>query len=204
MAADGGAALESENSSVFVRGGIGNSLVGGDGGFISSGGVVKVGAGGAALQLSPTSVATTAQDVTPVAGLDGDGMLTTSAVSGSGTYTPVAESLATIDIQPHVATSGALITVALEGEPASVDVAFFGFDSASPLAIPGIFGLVLVDVGQLTQLQPLMLDATGQATHAFFAPTAPGLVGTSVLFQSLATSPSGVASFSAPGFVALY
>jgi len=198
----GGAALDGELSSFFVRGGGVNFLAGGAGGFVSATGTSAAGA--SAIQMDSASDATTAKDVVLIPGLDGSGTVLAPPVSSQGGYTALGERLSTIALSTSLAGLGDQVTVELAGEPGSLDIAFFSFDSPGSTEIAGIFGLLVADPAQLVQLVPLTLDANGVAAHPLLLPTQVAFIGKSALFQGLAISPLGFASFSAPTFLAIF
>lgn len=198
QAGDGAPAVVAENSELLMRGGPENALVGGAGSVGVAGGQDDFGAGASAALLDANSLLTLTTDAAFAAGADGGGNTTAPAFAGAGTVTPVLQRLATIRTTPLVATLGGASTTELAGEPFGIGVTGFSIGQSPALALPGILGALVLDLGAFQTLPPFALGATGAATQTTPLPSTPSLAGISLMSQGLVVSPLGVLSLSAP------
>lgn len=198
LAADGAPGLTAENSTILLRGGPGNTLVGGAGSVGEELGLPDYGAGGPAADLDATSVLTTTSDSALAAGADGDGAVTAPLVTGAGAWTPIAQRLATIRTLPLSAAVGGTSTTELAGEPFGIGVIGFSVGQAPALELPGIAGPVVLNPGLFGTLPALALDAAGEASLTSALPSLPSLAGVTVVLQGLVVNPSGLLSVSTP------
>ena len=143
-------------------------------------------------------------DVVLTPGLDGLGAAIANPTAGGGTFLGNVQSLAGIDVGASQVPPGAGGTLDLFGHPGSTYLTYFGFGQAPALALPGVFGEVLLDITAFTRLPTRVLDGAGQAQLGFAIPPIPSLIGSSVFLQGIAVSPFGVLSISAPTVLAIY
>ena len=136
-------------------------------------------------------------------GPNGLGLSVAPAVAGSGSLQVDPEDLALLRPSVHVVAPGAMVTLELGGEPASLVLPAISLTTAPSLALAGIGGELVVPLGGYLALPARTLDATGQAALPVAIPALPGLAGLSFVAQSLAVSPTGTFSFSAPTAVAV-
>lgn len=201
---DGAPAIASVASTVLVRGGPSNSLHGGSGSAGQLGGLPAFGSGAPAVVQDGASFLTVTPDAGLVAGADGDGEVTAPVIEqGGGALTLLAERLATLAAAPSVAHPGGLVTLGAAGEPAGAFLSFFSFGQAPALAVPGIPGVIVLNLGAYAALPALILDGAGLASLPVAVPPLSALAGTTLLVQGLSQSPPGTLSISSPAFVGI-
>lgn len=200
----GGAGIEVQSGSALLRGGAGNLVMGGRGGSATVGGMAAVGPGGAGVFVAAPALATTVGDSVVQAGPDFDGATTTPAIAGPGAHLPFAEAYATLGADRTVATLGGNVTFELGGPANGTALTYYSTKQVAALTVAGTKGEVLLDPLALSPLPPRTLDAAGAASFTANVPANPGLVGVSVLVQSVAALSTGEVSFSAPVLVGLH
>jgi len=203
LAGDGAPALIAENSTIHVRGGPLNQLVGGAGSIGFELGQPDSGAGAAAAQLDASSLLTTTPETVLAVGANGDGSSTAELVTGTGAHVPLQARLATLSTLPRIATLGNSSTSELSGEPFSIGAIGFSAAKATGVVLPGFLGPIVLDLGALHTLPPFALGASGVASQATPLPATPSLAGLTVILQGFVVSPQAVVSVSAPTAQAL-
>ncbi|MBI5851585.1 MAG: hypothetical protein HZB39_11265 [Planctomycetes bacterium] len=84
---------------------------------------------------------------------------------------------------------GGSFDASLNGQPFALFGSLIAFGwAAPPIAVPGIGGLVMVDLPSTTAYASGAMDASGVATTTWSIPNDPGLVGVMVVFQGVSTS----------------
>lgn len=200
---EGAAAVFVENSQVYARGGVGNLLQGGRGGVAIINGVTQSGAGGPAVELTATAFLSTVGDTVAKAGINFDGTLTTSVVVGDGVWLPFPDRYATLASASTLVAPGSIATFEIGGSNGGSAFTYYSLNQTPAFALPGAYGEVLLTVTGLQPLQPKILDGIGQASIDVAVPAQAGLIGVSVLAQTLTASTNGELSFSAPTLVAI-
>lgn len=198
VATRGGDAITASGSLVLVRGGDNNELRGGQGGVAVPGGGPTSGPGGAALRLDGNSLGAATPDAVGTPGLDGDLQANTPAVAGPGLFVMLPTPLATAAATPTLTSPGGTFVVQLGGEPTAVVAPFAAFAQMTPVAVPGLHGVVTLDAASLMPLPFAVLDAGGRAAVAIPVPPLPAIAGTTLHVQSVAFAPSGWVSVSGP------
>lgn len=197
IATKGGAAIDATSSQILVRGGVGNLLTGGMGGTTDTSQVLY-GAGGAAVQLDATSLASTTPDVAMMAGLDGDNQLLTPEINGPGLHAALAFPLPVLSTVDKLVAPGAAAQFEVAGEPGSVCLSLLATRQASPLAIPGILGVFTLQFPEVVSLPVVTLDATGVGSFSVMLPANPTLAGIAAYSQAVSFGPGGWVSVSSP------
>lgn len=200
----GGAAAFVENGQLLARGGSGNLLQGGQGGFAVVGGVSQNGPGGPAAELSFGALMSTVGDSVLFAGNDFNGVLTTPTVTGPGQWVPFQGRFASLASSTAIAAPGSTVMFDLAGPANGQTLAYYSLNQIQALDVPGAFGEVLMPIGSIQLFATKALSPLGEATAAVNVPANPGLIGVSVLAQSVAAGPGGEVSISSPTFVAIH
>jgi len=203
VATNGGSAVVAVGSQVYVRGGFGSELRGGDGALLQAAGSQLVGAGGACFDHDASSVVSSTPDTLLVPGVDGLDQPTTPPVIGAGLWFQVATPLATLEVRAPLVPPGGTVLLDHGGQPGAAVLPYFSFEQIPALTIPGIFGEVLLDPAMALALPPLTVSGTGMASSSVSVPAVPTLVGLTSVVQSFQVNPGGEASLSAPALVAV-
>lgn len=201
---DGGPGVDGIGSQLDLRGGTGNVYMGGDGGSVVVGLMTSSGSGasGAVIGLSSTGVG--ALDAQFVAGLDGDGVLGAPGVLVLGSYGQLLSNPASLDVAPHSAVIGGPLALALGGDPGAAYLSFFSLTQLPAMALPGIYGSVLIDPASAVLVATTTLNPAGTAVVNMGIPAVPALIGFSGIFQGLSATPQGQLSVSSPGLIAIW
>jgi hypothetical protein len=204
VATDGGSAIVATDSLVFVRGGWGHKLRGGNGGLLQVGGTQLVGAAGLCIEHDATSVVSTTSDVFLLNGVDGLGQPPASPVAGSGTWIQVPTPLASLAAAFNVVGLGGTASVDHSGQPGALVLPYFALVQAPALTIPGIFGEIYLDPAKAVPLKPAGISALGFITSQAKIPVVPSMVGLTFLVQAFQVNPGGEASISALTMIAIH
>ena len=189
---DGGDGIRATSSSVTLYGGPEGEVRGGDGAF---GGFAGHGAGGAGLRLSAGSTAQIQQDLPLSGGFDASGLGQTPAVVADASSAAVGEPF----LFPTLAASadqiglGGTITLALDGHPLGLGVAFVSLETGPTLFLHGVEGLGVLNPGLFIQVAVVILDGAGHAVAPIHVPLLPDLLGATFFFQGAEISGAGLA-----------
>ena len=200
-ATSGGNAISATDSLVFVRGGAGNLLLGGTGGYLLNGGAPLVGAGGVAIELDASSLISTTSDANYLAGLSGTGALPPVWIKGTGGWFQAPRPLATVELATALVAPGSTAQLNLGGEVGSTFFTYFGKAQVPPVSVPGVFGEILLSPSAALPMATVSAGALSEATLMAPVQNVASLVGKTFLIQTIALEPSGEVSFSAPAFI---
>jgi hypothetical protein len=154
------------------------------------------GSGGAGLRLFGGATARIQQSLPLSGGVDGTGLVQTPGIviedpSSSAAFEPFAfPTLATT--APQVAL-GSTLHVALDGHAGGLAMLFAALASGPTLALPGVEGLGLLDLGALIQVAGLVLDPAGGGVLGVPVPPVAELLGTAFHLQAVELSGAGLA-----------
>jgi hypothetical protein len=198
----GAPGVVAQGSTIYLRGGPASAITGGTGTELFEQPVYGLGA--PAVTLDAASVFTATPDVPLTAGADGDEQVTAPVIElGGGSFTLLAERLATLATAPSVTHPGASVSVGAAGEPGSAFLSFFSVGQGPALAIPGVAGVIVLDLGGYAPLPALLLDGAGLASLPVGVPDVSALAGLTLLVQGLAQSTAGTLSVSSAAFVGI-
>ena len=179
------------------------SLEGGGGGLVPA--PFGDSYGGAAIELLPDQTITATPEVTFTAGKDWDGATTANPINDyGGTLTMASERWATLASGTQPVALGGSVTLTMGGEPGSLVMPYLAFGLGNaPLSVPGVDGVILIELIGAKALPIRTLDAMGADSMSFPVPPIPALVGASYPVQSLALHPGGAFSLSSMATITL-
>lgn len=201
FASNGGPGVLALGSEVSLRAGPGNEMIGGRGASAPLG--MQFGLGAPALSLDAASFLTHTSDARMIPGADGNNQVTAPTIGGQGVISVVPNPLATAGADPDIVAPGASVTISTNGEASAIALPLLALAATLPTTLPGVLGVLTLDVASLLPLTASTLDANGAATAVLTLPPDPTLAGATAWVQALTFAPSGLLSLSDPCVIAV-